>query len=263
MPRLSAVNADDVRRRYYDTLGAEQAWWWIRSMYVEPNELIVEDDEGELFRVEFTVEGETVTFGEARSVRVQYVEAMARGGLSRAVAAVAQRGRILASYDSRKVSRPSAERERIAPDAARDEVIGAAVAARKIRASDRAGYERMWASDQVTARRLLTAPIEEGGLAPGIVARSEAGGTVNDDETYDMGMLTHQERARIEAARGGRPPEAVHRTTTVTGARPPVQEIGRGDRDGDAYPQEWLDPAERAAVNAGAARAPPRITIER
>jgi hypothetical protein len=237
-------------------------------MYVEPNELIVEDDEGELYRVEFTVEGETVTFGEAKSVRVQYVEAMARGGAGRAVAAVASRGRILASYDSRRVSRPSAERDRIAPDAARDEVISAALAARKIRVSDRGGYERMWASDQVTARRLLTAPIEEGGLAPGIVARSEAGGAMHDDEDYDMGMLTPSERARIEAARGGRPAEPVHRTTTATGARPPVQERGRGDLESpgsvpEGYPQEWLDPAERATVAAGAARGPPRITIER
>lgn len=256
MPRLSAVNADDVRRRYYDTLGADQMWWWIRSMYVEPNELIVEDDEGELYRVEYTAEGETVTFGEARAVRVQYVEARSGGPRP---ALIASAGRVLASFDSRTASRPG---ERVAPDAARDEVISAAQSARKIRASERDRYVRLWESDQATARRLLAGPIEEGGLAPGIVPR-ESGVTMEDD-SYDMGTLTPQERARIEAARGGRPAEPVHRTMTATGSRPPVQERGQADVGApDGYPQEWLDPSERATVAAGAARGPPRITIER
>lgn len=73
-----SVNSEDVRRAYYDNLGPDQWAWWIRAMYLDPNELIVDDDEGNLYRIPFTLDGEEVTFGEATEVKIQFVNAGGR-----------------------------------------------------------------------------------------------------------------------------------------------------------------------------------------
>jgi hypothetical protein len=72
---LGSTNMDDIRRAYYDQLDADQMWWWIRAIYIDPNELIVDDDEGDLYRVPFEVNGEEVTFSEPKSVKIKYVDA--------------------------------------------------------------------------------------------------------------------------------------------------------------------------------------------
>ena len=68
----ASIAVDDVRRQYYDSLDGAQAWWWIRSMQLDPNELIVDDDEGSLYRVPFTIKGDGVTFGDATEVAIVY-----------------------------------------------------------------------------------------------------------------------------------------------------------------------------------------------
>lgn len=70
-----SVSTEDVRRAWYDQAEGPRAWWWIRELNLDPTELIVDDDEGHLYRVPFTVSGTDVTFGEAAEVRIEYVAA--------------------------------------------------------------------------------------------------------------------------------------------------------------------------------------------
>jgi hypothetical protein len=113
-PVSAAVNVEDVRRQYYDSLNADQMWWWIRAIYIDPNELIVQDDDsGELFRVPFNVSGDTVEFSDPEQVQIQYVNVNAGQGdhERRAVALVASAGRQLAVYASRAESRPESNEQ--------------------------------------------------------------------------------------------------------------------------------------------------------
>lgn len=73
----AAAQVEDVRRSYYESLESDQYWWWIRAMYVDPQELIVDDDEGHLYRVPYTVTGDEVTFAEPEEVRIEYVNVAA------------------------------------------------------------------------------------------------------------------------------------------------------------------------------------------
>jgi hypothetical protein len=115
-PVAAAVNVDDVRRAYYAQLDSAQYWWWIRAIYIDPNELIVDDDEGQLYRVGFTINGEEVEFQDPAEVRIQYVDAAnspqsrsLRAALSTALAA--EPARIAASFTSREESRITANEE--------------------------------------------------------------------------------------------------------------------------------------------------------
>ncbi len=106
------ANLDDVRRGYYDSLENTQMWWWIRAIYFDPNELIVDDDEGGLYRVPFMTSGDTdgeVEFGDAIPVKIQYVDqpvAKASVELRASVAASAQKQPAYATYTVRAESRP-------------------------------------------------------------------------------------------------------------------------------------------------------------
>jgi hypothetical protein len=77
----AAATTDDVRRAYYAGPGA--GWsWWIREMYVDPPELIVDnDDDASVWRVPYAIDGDgNVTFADAQRVRVEYVNARAAAG---------------------------------------------------------------------------------------------------------------------------------------------------------------------------------------
>jgi len=69
------VNVDNVLRAYRENKSQDQFWWWVRSMMIDPNELIVEDeDNGELYRVPYEVKGEEVSFSDPIAVKIQYVD---------------------------------------------------------------------------------------------------------------------------------------------------------------------------------------------
>jgi len=55
----AAVNAEDIRRAYYDAQ-PQGSWAWVREVWVgtgtEPGFLVVDDDEGGLWRVPYTVD---------------------------------------------------------------------------------------------------------------------------------------------------------------------------------------------------------------
>lgn len=100
-PVLASVSVEDVRRNYYETLDGNQYWWWIRAVLLDPAELIVDDDEGGLYRVPYAVTGEGVTFGDPVSVKVEYVDVAATAGPVAASAPkvpVAKGQRVAASY---------------------------------------------------------------------------------------------------------------------------------------------------------------------
>lgn len=111
-PVTASVNLEDVRRSFYDQASPEQFWWWIRAIYIDPNELIVDDDEGGLFRIPFsTGDGDNaeVTFQEAQPVQIQYVDkpkAAASARLRAALAKALGQNRVVATYAVRAESKP-------------------------------------------------------------------------------------------------------------------------------------------------------------
>lgn len=99
MPRSvrAAVAVDDIRRAFYEAYDQPQYyWWWVRAVYVDPLELIVDDDEGNLYRVTYTINGDAVVFGEPTSVKIEYVDV--------AAAMAEMPGTVMASYADATVS---------------------------------------------------------------------------------------------------------------------------------------------------------------
>jgi hypothetical protein len=125
MPALSteaaalSVSIDRVRRAFnYDWatdpdngVAENTYWWWARDVRVDPDEVIVDDDEGGLWSVPFTTDGaDAVTFGEPVRVRETFEPLLA------AAQRVASAARTVASF-----SRPSrAEKEEASRFAAPD-----------------------------------------------------------------------------------------------------------------------------------------------
>lgn len=71
----ASTNLDSVRRAFYDAPDTGM-WWWIREVRLNPLTLIVDDDEGGLFEVPVTIAADdSVTFGTAAPVKVEYVAA--------------------------------------------------------------------------------------------------------------------------------------------------------------------------------------------
>jgi hypothetical protein len=106
---------DDVRRCFYDTVAiGDQYWWWIRDMLIDPNELIVDDDDGGLYRMTFAIadDGE-VTLGEPTPVKIEYADVSAKQAVAIAAQGmVAGRGKAIAAhYDNRAASRTKATRK--------------------------------------------------------------------------------------------------------------------------------------------------------
>lgn len=93
----ASVDVEDLRRSYYDTLDQAQMWWWIRAIQVDPPQLIVDDDEGSLYRVPYTVGSDEVTFGDPTPVAIQYVDVEQKKTAA---------SKELAVYASKEESRP-------------------------------------------------------------------------------------------------------------------------------------------------------------
>jgi hypothetical protein len=106
--RMTAANVDDVRRQYYDQLDTG-LWWWIREIYVSPNELIVDDDEGGLYRVPYTIEADdSITYGDPTPVKIVYQDVPAEVAASLYAQGLhdANKERVVASYPDRESARP-------------------------------------------------------------------------------------------------------------------------------------------------------------
>lgn len=98
----AATQVEDVRRRWWDEQQSEFGYWaWIRAMYVDPPEIIVDDDDGRLFRQSFTIDGDEITFGEPEEVRIEYVSA------GRVAAGARRSQEAIAIYATRDESNPA------------------------------------------------------------------------------------------------------------------------------------------------------------
>lgn len=99
----ASVDVGTVRQRFNYDWAIEDPndlgtyWWWCISIRVDPNEVIADDDEGNLWSIPFTTDGEDgVTFGDPTQVRQTYVPVTGDGAA--ATAMVARRGqRVLAA----------------------------------------------------------------------------------------------------------------------------------------------------------------------
>ena len=55
--------------------GDPEYWWWVRAVWTDPNQLIVDDEEGHLYRIPFSSGADgTVTFGDPQEVRETFVD---------------------------------------------------------------------------------------------------------------------------------------------------------------------------------------------
>lgn len=113
MKTKASANLDDVRRAFYnDFLGEhpESYWWWIQAVLMEPNQLVVEDDESHrLFMIPFSADEGKISFGEAEPVRIDYIPDTREANKAAAshVAATLVIGRkVEASWPTRAASRP-------------------------------------------------------------------------------------------------------------------------------------------------------------
>lgn len=112
-PIQAAVAVDDIRRQYYtelDAAGPDYAWWWIRAMDLEDTGgyLVVDNDEGDLFKVQFGVDGEEVSFEEPKPVKIVYEDAPKEQMAASVVASMADiREDRMTVYATRADSRPT------------------------------------------------------------------------------------------------------------------------------------------------------------
>jgi hypothetical protein len=185
------ANVDDVRRAYYESLNADQAWWWIRAIYVDPNELIVmDDDSGDLFRVPFAVNGDEVEFSDPQKVKIQYVDAA--GSQVRANAQIDMSGRQVAVYASRAESRPgdNNEGESMTPDQIR--ALRARLGLTEQQLPDNATQAQLTAAGvtpQLCATLGITAEEQEGGspAAPDPAAGTEPEAGTEEEHEEENG----------------------------------------------------------------------------
>lgn len=71
----ATIETDDVRRQFYDD--PPGSWWWIRAIQLDPMQIIADDDEGNLYRVPFSISGDVVTFEDPVEVSIVYQDAAA------------------------------------------------------------------------------------------------------------------------------------------------------------------------------------------
>ena len=108
-PIKAQIDSDDVKRAFYNDVAiGDKYWWWIRAVRLDPNELIVDDEEnGQLYRIPFSVNDRAVTFGDPQAVYIEYKDDP-----------TAEPQQVAASWQSAAESRPS-ERSTLDPKALR------------------------------------------------------------------------------------------------------------------------------------------------
>lgn len=109
-------NLDDVRRAFYDdfvTSRPDANWWWVQAILMDPNELVVEDDEtGQLYKIGFASGDDGVVFTDPMPIKLDYipdtVEAF-KAAASHVAATLAIGRDVAASWDTREDSLPQSD----------------------------------------------------------------------------------------------------------------------------------------------------------
>lgn len=110
----ASVSTSDVSRDFYGHWAVgDRYYWWLCQIMVDPQEVIVEDPDGDLYRMSYTPNADgTVSFGDPSRVRVEYVDVAAKAETNQAILAgiVQVRGaNVLARFTSRQESRLSTQ----------------------------------------------------------------------------------------------------------------------------------------------------------
>jgi hypothetical protein len=79
VPRTdAAVSVEQLRRDFYDNVAAgDQLWWWVREVQLDPQQVICDSDDGDLYRVPYTISGESIEWGEPTEVKIVYEDVAA------------------------------------------------------------------------------------------------------------------------------------------------------------------------------------------
>lgn len=133
MPAATAlsVSTDVVRKKFNSEwtaedhgLGLDTTWWWVRDIRVDPDEVIVDDDAGNLWSVPFTTDGaDGVTFGQPVRVKQDFVPVPVMAAAAR----VAGSGRTIATF-----SRPAVGEKTAAAAAVNATDLGGMATAEKV-----------------------------------------------------------------------------------------------------------------------------------
>lgn len=124
-PTAGSISTSTIRERFnYDWAmtepidGLDTYWWWARDIRVDPDEIIADDDEGNLWSVPYSTDGvDGVTFGNPARVLETYVPAPAAASAMTATAPESQRVLGVFSRPTKKQRPTTAASERPAiPD---------------------------------------------------------------------------------------------------------------------------------------------------
>jgi hypothetical protein len=110
----ATANLDDIRRSFTAqcSKGTKMESWWIRQVLVDPNEIVVEDDQdGKLYRLSFQTDASgNVSFSEPESVRIGLIPddqpELMKAAASHSAEILAIGRHVLASYSTRAESSP-------------------------------------------------------------------------------------------------------------------------------------------------------------
>lgn len=235
----AAVSSEDVRRQYY-----ENAPWsvWICEMQLDPLQLItVDDDSGQYARVPIVLDGDTVTFGEAVPVRIEYVDMPAPAADGTPAAASAGRVVFASRAESRPGERPTppvaAAQDPPAAPAVEDTKEGAAMDAALLRQA--LGLSPEATDDEVT----------EALASNGLSQPAETDGTTTDGDPTPEG-----EDAPAELVSASQLPAG-----TVAIDEATLAALRSDAEDGRAARQQQLTEARDTAISAaiGQGKIPP------
>lgn len=105
----------------------DTTWWWARDVRVDPDEIIADDEEGHLWAVPFTTDGEdAITFGEPARVRQTYVPVAAAQvvSFSRPDKKAERPAAIAAATNKAATGRPDPEEENPMDERVREFLVG-------------------------------------------------------------------------------------------------------------------------------------------
>jgi hypothetical protein len=185
---VANANVEDIRRAFYDNvalLGLPE-WAWLRAVYVDPMEVIADDDEGTLYRIAYEINDDAVTFGQPAKVQIEYVTA-ASGGLT--VKPLDEGRTVVVSFADKEASRPeprqpSRSKRPAAPPVARradcEQAIAAAIAGDKITPARADHYRHRWNRDPVGTARTMARMASVPGLNAMVAADAGDSGYPED-----------------------------------------------------------------------------------